>query len=91
MCGLFSFNHPLGACPECRGFGRVIGLDWNKIIPNPALTLAEGAIAPFQGNVYGESQKDLVRACRKAAIPLDVPWKKLSAAHAPPAPRTRAA
>ena len=78
---LFSFNSPVGACPECRGFGRVIGLDWNKIIPNPALTLAEGAIAPFQGNVYGESQKDLVRACRKAGIPLDVPWKKLSAAH----------
>ena len=78
---LFSFNSPVGACPECRGFGRVIGLDWNKIIPNPALTLAEGAIAPFQGNVYGESQKDLVRACRKAAIPLDVPWKKLSPAH----------
>ena len=78
---LFSFNSPVGACPECRGFGRVIGLGWNKIIPNPALTLAEGAIAPFQGNVYGESQKDLVRACRKAAIPLDVPWKKLSAAH----------
>ena len=42
---LFSFNSPVGACPECRGFGRVIGLDWNKIIPNPALTLAEGAIA----------------------------------------------
>jgi excinuclease ABC subunit A len=78
---LFSFNSPVGACPECRGFGRVIGLDWSKIIPNPALTLAEGAIAPFQGNVYGESQKDLVRACRKAGIPLDVPWKKLSAAH----------
>jgi excinuclease ABC subunit A len=78
---LFSFNSPVGACPECRGFGRVIGLDWHKIIPNPALTLAEGAIAPFQGTVYGESQKDLVRACRKAGIPLDVPWKKLSAAH----------
>jgi excinuclease ABC subunit A len=78
---LFSFNSPVGACPECRGFGRVIGLDWNKIIPNPALTLAEGAIAPFQGTVYGESQKDLARACRKAGIPMDVPWKKLSAAH----------
>ena len=78
---LFSFNSPVGACPECRGFGRVIGLDWAKIIPNPALTLAEGAIAPFQGTVYGESQKDLARACRKAGVPLDVPWKKLSAAH----------
>ena len=78
---LFSFNSPVGACPECRGFGRVIGLDWRKIVPNPALTLAEGAVAPFQGSVYGESQKDLVRACRKAGIPLDAPWKKLSAAH----------
>ena len=78
---LFSFNSPVGACPECRGFGRVIGLDWQKIIPNPALTLAEGAIAPFQGTVYGESQKDLTRACRKAGVPMDVPWKKLSAAH----------
>ena len=78
---LFSFNSPVGACPECRGFGRVIGLDWHKIIPNQALTLAEGAIAPFQGTVYGESQKDLTRACRKAGIPMDVPWKKLSAAH----------
>jgi excinuclease ABC subunit A len=78
---LFSFNSPVGACPECRGFGRVIGLDWHKIIPNPALTLAEGAIAPFQGTVYGESQKDLTRACRKAGIPMDVPWKKLSTAH----------
>ena len=78
---LFSFNSPVGACPECRGFGRVIGLDWSKIIPDPSLTLAEGAVAPFQGTVYGESQRDLVGACRKAGIPLDVPWKKLSAAH----------
>ena len=79
--GLFSFNSPVGACPSCRGFGRVVGLDWKKIIPNPELTLAEGAIAPFQGNVYGESQKDLARACRKLGIPMDVPWKKLSATH----------
>ncbi len=78
---LFSFNSPIGACPECRGFGRVIGLDWKKIIPNPTITLAEGAIACFQGTVYGESQRDLLKACRKAGIPLDVPWKKLSKAH----------
>ena len=78
---LFSFNSPIGACPECRGFGRVIGLDWKKIIPNPTITLAEGAIACFQGTVYGESQRDLLKACRKAGIPLDVPWKKLAKAH----------
>ncbi|MEY4272836.1 MAG: excinuclease subunit, partial [Verrucomicrobiota bacterium] len=77
---LFSFNSPVGACPACRGFGRVIGLDWKKIVPDPTLTLAEGAIAPFQGTVYGESQRDLAKACRKAGIPMDVPWKKLTAA-----------
>jgi excinuclease ABC subunit A len=77
---LFSFNSPVGACPACRGFGRVIGLDWKKIVPDPALTLAEGAIAPFQGTVYGESQRDLAKACRKAGIPMDVPWRKLTAA-----------
>lgn len=74
---LFSFNSPIGACPSCRGFGRVIGLDWKKIIPDPQQTLAGGAIAPFQGAIYGESQKDLVRICRKEGIPLDVPWSKL--------------
>ncbi len=78
---LFSFNSPVGACPACRGFGRVIGLDWAKIVPNAELTLAEGAVAPFQGTVYGESQKDLARACRKAGIPMDVPWRRLSKAH----------
>ena len=77
---LFSFNSPVGACPACRGFGRVIGLDWKKIIPDATLTLAEGAVAPFQGTVYGESQRDLAKACRKAGIPMDVPWKKLTAA-----------
>jgi len=78
---LFSFNSPIGACPDCRGFGRVIGLDWKKIIPDPKLTLAEGAVAPFQGNVYGESQRDLAKACKKKGIPMDVPWNKLTAAH----------
>jgi excinuclease ABC subunit A len=78
--GLFSFNSPLGACPACRGFGRVIGLDWSKIIPDPSLSLAEGAIAPFQGSVYGESQRDLMRACRARGIPVDRPWSALTEA-----------
>ena len=78
--GLFSFNSPIGACPSCRGFGRIIGLDWAKILPDHALTLAEGAVAPFQGNVYGESQRDLARACRSHGIPMDKPWRSLSKA-----------
>ncbi|MDR0535487.1 MAG: excinuclease ABC subunit UvrA [Puniceicoccales bacterium] len=74
----FSFNSPLGACPECNGFGRVTGVDWAKIIPDPMRTLADGAIAPFQGEVYGESQKDLLRAARRHGIPTNVPWDTLT-------------
>ncbi len=78
--GLFSFNSPLGACPSCRGFGRTIGLDWAKVVPDPSLTLAGGAVAPFQGSVYGESQRDLLRACRRLGVPVDRPWSALTEA-----------
>ncbi|MBQ8722671.1 MAG: excinuclease ABC subunit A, partial [Opitutales bacterium] len=53
---LFSFNSPIGACPRCRGFGRVIEIDWKKVIPDDSKTLAEGVFAPFSGEVYGTSQ-----------------------------------
>ncbi len=74
---LFSFNSPVGACPRCRGFGRVIEADWKKIIPDETRTLAEGVFAPFSGEVYGESQADLLRACRRKKIPTNVAWNKL--------------
>lgn len=77
---LFSFNSPVGACPRCRGFGRVITLDWEKIIPDETRTLAEGVCAAFSGAVYGTSQDDLLRAAKRKKIPLNVPWKKLSPA-----------
>ena len=76
---LFSFNSPVGACPRCRGFGRVIEVDWKKVIPDETKTLAEGVFAPFSGEVYGESQADLMRACRRKKIPTNVPWNKLPA------------
>lgn len=75
---LFSFNSPIGACPRCRGFGRVIEIDWKKVIPDDSKTLAEGVFAPFSGEVYGTSQTDLLRACRRKKIPLNVPWCELS-------------
>lgn len=75
---LFSFNSPIGACPRCRGFGRVIEIDWKKVIPDDSKTLAEGVFAPFSGAVYGESQSDLLRACRRKKIPVNVPWRELS-------------
>ena len=76
----FSFNSAVGACPTCRGFGRVIELDWKKVIPDETKTLAEGVFAPFSGEIYGESQRDLLRACRRMKIPTDVPWNALSEA-----------
>src|SRR5690606_30054540 len=72
---LFSFNNPLGACPTCRGFGRVIGIDLEKAVPDPSLTLAGGAIKPFQGDRGGECQRDLIRNCRERDIDLDTPWE----------------
>jgi excinuclease ABC subunit A len=77
---LFSFNSPLGACPECRGFGRVIGIDLNKAVPDPTLTLREGAIKPFQGERGDECQRDLIRNCRERRVDLDTPWEELDEA-----------
>lgn len=75
---LFSFNSPLGACPRCRGFGRVIEIDLNLAIPDRSLSLADGAVRAFQGETYGESQKDLLRFAKKAGIPVNVPFAELS-------------
>ena len=75
--GLFSFNHPLGACSECRGFGRVIGLDWQRIIPDRTRTLAEGVVRPFQSGMSQECQADLVRHARKRDIDLHCPFEEL--------------
>jgi excinuclease ABC subunit A len=74
---LFSFNSPLGACEECRGFGRVIGIDYGLVVPDERKTLAEGAVLPFQSKSYYESQQDLMRFARKRGIPTDAPWTEL--------------
>jgi excinuclease ABC subunit A len=78
---LFSFNSPLGACDSCRGFGRIIGIDFGLIVPDEAKTLRGGAVRPWQTESYRECQDDLVRYARKRGIPLDTPWRELSAAH----------
>jgi excinuclease ABC subunit A len=76
---LFSFNSPLGACPQCQGFGRVIGVDRQRVIPDPRRTLAEHPIAPWNTPAYEELYDELFAACRKRKIPLDVPWAELPA------------
>ncbi len=75
--GLFSFNSPIGACPTCRGFGRVIEIDYRLVIPDTALSVEDGAIRAFQGQVYSESLRDLVARAKKKGIRTDVPWREM--------------
>ncbi|MEM8961017.1 MAG: excinuclease ABC subunit UvrA [Acidobacteriota bacterium] len=74
---LFSFNSPLGACPTCQGFGRVIGIDKNRVVPDPTKSLAEQPIAPWNTPAYEELYEDLFTACHERGVPIDVPWHDL--------------
>jgi excinuclease ABC subunit A len=65
---LFSFNNPYGACPTCQGFGNTIGLDLDLVIPNPALSLAEGAVEPWTKPQYDWARTELRRFCRQEKI-----------------------
>ena len=75
---LFSFNSALGACEKCRGFGRIIGVDYGLVIPNDKLTLRSGAIKTIQTPAWAEQQIDLMRFAEKAGIPRDTPWYQLT-------------
>src|SRR5438874_5693047 len=75
--GLFSFNNPLGACPDCRGFGRTIAIDLNKAIPDRSLSIKQGVVRVFRGAEFGESQKDLLRACAREDVDINVPFEEL--------------
>ena len=76
--GLFSFNSPLGACPRCRGFGRIIEIDYRLAIPDPSLSIDAGAIRCWEGKVYSSSKDDLRVFARKRRIPTDVPFSSLT-------------
>jgi excinuclease ABC subunit A len=75
----FSFNAPIGACDTCRGFGRVIGVDFGLVIPDETKTLRGGAIKTFQTKSFDECQDDLEKFAPKRGIPLDTPWRDLTA------------
>jgi excinuclease ABC subunit A len=75
---LFSFNSANGACAQCKGFGRVIGVDYGLVIPNDKLTLRAGAIKVMQTPAWQECQDDLMRHAELAGIPRDTPWNKLT-------------
>ncbi len=74
----FSFNSPLGACETCRGFGRVIGVDFGLVVPNESLTLREGCVRTWQSPSFKDCQVDLVKYAKKRGVSLDVRWRELS-------------
>ena len=74
---LFSFNSPVGACPTCQGFGRVPGLDEDLIIPNPDLSIRQGAIAPFRTDQWSKYFRDLIRVAAQEGMNIDVPYHQL--------------
>ncbi len=75
----FSFNSPIGACEACKGFGRIIGVDYGLVIPDESKTLRGGVIRPWQSESYKECQDDLLRLGKRRGIPLDTPWRELTA------------
>ncbi len=77
--GLFSYESPLGACPACKGFGRVIGLDLDKVVPNPQISLSKGAIRPWaKGKSTTWERRMLRQFCERVGVRLDVAWEQLS-------------
>ena len=78
IASMFSFNSAVGACEACRGFGRVVGVDYGLVIPNDKLTLRAGAVKPMQTPAWQECQDDLMRHAEAAGIPRDTPWYKLT-------------
>jgi len=75
---LFSFNSPLGACPKCRGFGRVIEIDYRLAVPDQALSIDQGVIKCWESEVYGDSKKDLLVFTKKKKIPTNVSFASLT-------------
>ena len=75
---LFSFNNPYGACPTCHGFGDVIGIDFDRVIPNPHKTIRQGAIEPWNTKSNAYMLEWLEEVAPKFEIPLDVPFEELT-------------
>ncbi len=74
---LFSFNSPFGACPTCQGFGNTIGVDYGLVIPNPLLSIKDGAIEPFTRPTHAWAQKELLKYAASASIPINKPYADL--------------
>ena len=78
---LFSFNSPLGACPTCQGFGRVITIDWDRVVPDTRKTIEGGAIEPWTKPSAHREFRRLLDFCRRWKVPLKTPWRELAEKH----------
>jgi len=78
---LFSFNNPFGACPRCHGFGNLIEVDVDLVVPDKRRSLSEGAIEPWNKPHYRKLQGQLRKFARRRGVPLDVPWSFMEESH----------
>ncbi|PIE99559.1 MAG: excinuclease ABC subunit A, partial [Polaribacter sp.] len=74
----FSFNNPYGACPKCEGYGNVVGIDADLVIPNTGLSIYEDAIVPFKTNSTKKYKNDLILNAEEFGISIHKPWFELS-------------
>jgi len=79
--GLFSYQSPTGACGGCRGFGRTIGVDWSKVIPDATKSLGAGAIRPWSSKSTSLERRLLRKFCDRVGIPMDSAWGELTEEH----------
>ncbi|PZX39254.1 excinuclease ABC subunit A [Nonlabens dokdonensis] len=75
---LFSFNNPYGACPKCEGYGDVIGIDEDLVIPNTALSIYEQAVFPWRGESMSYYNNQLIKTADKFDFPIHRPWFELT-------------
>lgn len=75
---LFSFNNPYGACPTCEGFGQVLGIDPDLVLPDKRLSVFEGAVAPWRGEKMGDYKEALIKSARKSGFPVHKPIAELT-------------
>lgn len=75
---LFSFNNPIGTCPTCEGFGLVLGIDEDLVVPNKGLSIYEGAIACWRGTVMQQWNSDFIKKAAKVNFPIHRPYYQLS-------------
>jgi len=74
---MFSFNNPFGACSHCEGFGKIAGIDEDKVIPDPDLSIRGGTIAPFNGPKNNLWLRDLIKVCARYGYNIDLPYNRI--------------